>query len=444
VTTIEVYGANLQPMHSYWLGMTPLPAIFLDPGHASVKAPSGLPAGVYDLSVRVGNQVLATLPGAFTVLERQSTDDLVSDPAFLWTDPVAPRQAEPAQLGLTVQRLGGSSGVNLVQVRFLVQQGNQAPVEIGSGIAPALGVDDSASTSGVPWTPGASGVYTLTALIDPANQIAETDEGNNQVSRTITVLPPAQDAQPPVIDSFAVNQGSLTTDSQHVTLNTVAHDQPNGAGLGYVMYVEMHWSSGAQTWVPIQFTEWLPYGGAHTWQMHPAPGMRYLQAWVRDLAGNIAAVAAKALINYAPATDTLLTGETRIFRLYVEAGQCLRVYLTPATGDPDLYVWPPGYQPGQTYWYSIAGPGQPDQVEIAVPVTGQYQVEVEGVETTTFGVGVTITAGCTRAASAPAAAPAKTPRSSPRVSTTSEPAGALALPEQTIAVLRAYLPSVTR
>ena len=197
------------------------------------------------------------------------------------------------------------------------------------------------------------------------------------------MLPPAQDAQPPVSDSFAVNQGSLTTDSQHVTLSTVAHDQPNGAGLGYVMYVEMHWSSGAQTWVPIQFTEWLPYGGAHTWQMHPAPGMRYLQAWVRDLAGNIAAVAAKALINYVPATDTLLTGETRIFRLYVEAGQCLRVDLTPATGDPDLYVWPPGYQPGQTYWYSIAGPGQPDRVEIAVPVTGQYQV-APGIES--FGV----------------------------------------------------------
>ena len=51
---------------------------------------------------------------------------------------------------------------------------------------PALGVDDSTSTTGVAWTPSASGVYTLTAQIDPANQIAESDEGNNQVRRTIT------------------------------------------------------------------------------------------------------------------------------------------------------------------------------------------------------------------------------------------------------------------
>ena len=63
--------------------------------------------------------------------------------------------------------------------------------------------------------------------------------------------------------------------------------------------------------------------------------MRYLQAWVRDLAGNISALAAKTLINYVPATDALLTGETRIFRLYAEAGQCLRVAVTPSAGDPD-------------------------------------------------------------------------------------------------------------
>jgi hypothetical protein len=72
------------------------------------------------------------------------------------------------------------------------------------------------------------------------------------------------------------------------------------------MYVEMHWSGGAQTWVPVQFTEWLPYGPQpHSWQMHPAPGMRYLQAWVADLALNVSAVAAKTLINYVPATDAV-------------------------------------------------------------------------------------------------------------------------------------------
>jgi len=41
--------------------------------------------------------------------------------------------------------------------------------------------------------------------------------------------------------------------------------------------------------------------------------MRHLKAWVRDLAGNITAVAAKALIDYVPATDTLLTGDPDLY-----------------------------------------------------------------------------------------------------------------------------------
>ena len=447
VTTIEIYGAELQRAYTYWLAATPILVNFLDSGHVSAKVPTGLPPGAYDLSVLQGDQVLAALPAAFTVIDRQTVNDLISDPAFLWADPATPRTGDPTQLGLIVQRLGGVAAVNLVQVRFLAQQAGQAPVEIGAGIVPALGVDDSASTTGVAWTPAASGVYTLTALIDPANQIAETDEGNNQVIRTISVLAPAADTQPPVIDSFAVNQGSPTTDNRSVTLATTAHDlpQPNGAGLGQVMYVEMHWSGGAQTWVPVQFTEWLPYSPQpHSWQMHPAPGMRYLQVWVADLALNVSAVAAKTLINYVPATDALLAGEMRIFRLYVEAGQCLRITLTPTSGDPDLYVWPPGYQAGQLAWYSILGAGEPDMVEIPVPSTGQYQIEVEGVTATDYAMSVTISASCARTALAATAPLTKTPRAAPLVSTASEPAGALALPEQTAPASLIYLPAIAR
>ena len=250
-----------------------------------------------------------------------------------------------------------------------------------------------------------------------------------------------------MIDSFAVNQGSPTTDNRSVTLATTAHDlpQPNGAGLGQVMYVEMHWSGGAQTWVPVQFTEWLPYSPQpHSWQMHPAPGMRYLQVWVADLALNVSAVAAKTLINYVPATDALLAGEMRIFRLYVEAGQCLRITLTPTSGDPDLYVWPPGYQAGQLAWYSILGAGEPDMVEIPVPSTGQYQIEVEGVTATDYAMSVTISASCARTALAATAPLTKTPRAAPLVSTASEPAGALALPEQTAPASLIYLPAIAR
>ena len=259
-------------------------------------------------------------------------------------------------------------------------------------------------------------------------------------------LAPAADTQPPVIDSFAANQGSPTTDNRSVTLVTVGHDQPGGSGLGQVMYAEMHWSGGAQTWVPVQFTDWLSFGPQpHTWQLHPVPGMRYVQVWVADLALNISPVAVKTMINFIPATDALLAGETHIFRLYAEVGQCLKVSVTPSVGDPDLYVWPPGYETGQLAWYSILGAGEPDVVEIPVSAAGQYQVEVEGVTATEYAMSVTIAMHCTRTSLAPAAAPpAKTPRSNPFVSTASEPVGSLALPEQNAFINTIYLPVIAR
>lgn len=445
VTPVEIYGTNLHPTFTYWLGTTPIPVIFIDGAHVSTKIPAGLPTGAHALLVRQGDQTVATLLHAFTVVDNLTVNDLLAEAVFLWSDPVAPRAGDVVQLGLIVQRQGGVAAVNLVQVRFEVQQAGQAPAFIAAGIVPALGVDDSASTMSVGWMAPSSDVYTLTAIIDPANQVVETDEGNNQVARTLTVLPPAADIQPPVIDSFLVNQGNGTTNNRTVALATTAHEAAGGSGLGRVMYVEMHWNGGAQAWVPVQFTTWLPYGQEHSWQLHPSPGMRYLQVWVADLVGNISAVPVKTLVSYIPSADSLLAGETRILRLFAQAGQCLRITVTPASGDPDLYVWPPGYQAGQMYWYSINGPDQPDSVELAVPTAGQYQVEVDGVTATEFGMAVTIAESCGRASTGQASTPAaKTPRPQPAVSTASEPAGTLALPEQTITASDVYLPSVSR
>lgn len=446
VTAVEVYGANLQPNFTYWLGATSIPVTIINSSHVSAKIPACLPAGAHTLHVSQDDQTLAVLFDAYTVVDNQTANDLFSEAVFLWSDPVALRAGDAVQIGLIVQRLGGLAALNMVQVRFLVQQEGQAPVLVGTGIVPALGVDDSASTTGVAWAIAASGEYTITAIIDPDNHLVETDEGNNQIVRNLTVLQAAQDTRPPVIDSFTVNQGSLITASRSISLDTAAHDQPDGAGLGQVMYVEMHWSVGAQAWVPVQFTEWLAYGQSHMWQLHPSPGMRYLQAWVADTAGNISATPAKTLVNYVPETDSLLAGETRILRLYVQMGQCLRITMTPSSGDPDLYVWPPGYQAGQAYWYSILGPGEADFVEIAAPSTGPYQVEIDGIAETEFGLRIEIAESCVRTAPVQDLAPlTKTPRSMPHVSTVSEPVGALALPEQpTFTQTRVFLTWVGR
>jgi hypothetical protein len=443
VTGVELFGTNLLPIYTYHLGATPLSITVVDYGHISVKVPAGMAAGAYDVTVRQSDEVLATLVDGYVAIDNLTVNDLLSDPIYLWSEPAAPREGEPVALGLVVQRLGGVAALGQAAVRFTVEGPAQAPMVIGTGVAANLGPNESANTTSVDWLVAAGGTYTVTALIDPDNQIAETDEGNNLIRRLVTVLPQAQDTQPPLIDSFVVAQGNLTTSSLAVALDTSAHDEAGGSGLGQVMYVEMHWNGGAQAWVPVQFTDWLAYAQPHTWQLHPAPGMRYLQAWVADSAGNISAGSAKALLNYVPGTDSLLTGETRILRLPMLVGQCLRITVTPVGGDPDLYVWSPAFQAGQAAWYSINDAGLPDMVEFVAPVTGDYQVEVDGLTATEFSLQVILPAACSRLATAQSGpVTTKTPRSAPVVRPADRPAGTLALPDRVPPESHLYLPAV--
>ena len=450
VATIEIYGTNLSSLFNFQLGEFAITTTWIDATHVSARVPAGLPVGIYDLIVSQSGQAVTTLSNAFTVVDGQSVNDLIADPIFMWTNPSPPRAGENVQFGLIVQRLGGMAGLNAVQVRFDAQENGQTPILVGTSTVPAIGADDSVSSMGVEWRPPARGVYTLTATIDPDNQIAETDESNNQVRRTLIIQPPAQDTQPPQIDSFTVNQGASFTSDRTVKLLTAAHDVAGGvdssSGLGHVMYVEMHWNIGAQTWVPVQLTAWLPYGEPHRWQLHPAPGMRYLQAWVADLAGNTSASSAKSLINFAPDTDFLLAGETRILRIYVQQGHCLRITTSPIGGDSDVYIWPPTYQPGQPYWHSINGFEATDSVEITVPETGQYQVEIDGVTTVEFVLEVRIAESCvSHQLGLASEALAKTPRTSPLINTMSEPPGIVVVPPaQFVIESKVYLPWVVR
>ena len=450
VATMEIYGANLSSILDFQLGEFAIATTWIDDTHVSARIPAGLPVGIYDLIVSQGGQTVAIFSNAFTVIDSQSMNDLVADPIFMWTNPALPRVGENVQFGLIVQRLGGMAGLNAVQVRFEVQENGQAPILVGTSTVPAIGAGDSVSSIGVEWRPPVRGAYTVTATIDPDNQIAETDENNNQVRRTLIIQPSAQDTQPPQIDSFTVNQGTNFTSDRTVTLLTAAHGMDegvdSGSSFGHVLYVEMHWNIGAQTWVPVQLTDWLPYGEPHHWQLHPAPGMRYLQAWVADLAGNISASSAKSLINFVPDTDSLLAAETRILRIYVQQGHCLRITTSPIGGDSDLYIWPPIYQPGQPYWYSINGSEAPDNVEIIVPETGQYQVEIDGVTATDFVLEVRIAESCvSHQFGLVSEALAKTPRTSPLINTMSEPPGIVVVPPvQFVIESKVYLPSVMR
>jgi hypothetical protein len=296
-----------------------------------------------------------------------------------------------------------------------------------------------------------AGLYTIFAEIDPAGEVPETNELNNVVSRTVTVRSSLADTTPPEVADFLVNGGASSTVARSVTLTVTATDD---TGPTQAYYVEQHYNQGARTWVPVQWTDWLPYNDQpHSWTLHPNTGLRYLQAWAADAAGNISCAPLRAQINYMPASDEVSAGETKVYRQMVEAGQCLRVRIEPLYGDPDLYVWPPGYQTGDDYWYSIGGPGETDQVQFEAPEAGNYQIEVQGVTEAEYDITVEVGTTCSASAVArvghslfDARFDAKAVRTRPAVPVDSEPPGQLVVPPppEGPVTMYVYLPLILR
>ena len=448
-TPLEIFGVNLPEHTQAQLEGTgsisvSLRTIFVSSEHLAAKVPRGLAPGVYDVSVS-GDGQSDTLAEAYRVLAATSLDDLRADPFRLWTNPPAPREGVTITLGLVVDRLGGQTGLSPVEVRFYAGKMITDTI-IGYGIVPSIGINDSRSTSAVEWGMQPAGTYAIWAQIDPANVISETNETNNVISRTVTVQEREADSTPPTVQGLLVNGEASQTSSRAIALTVTATDNVGGSGVAKVLYVELHWNPGAQSWVPVQWTDWLPYGGDHHWTLHPESGVRYIQAWAADRAGNVSVAARKARINYVPASETLAQGETRVYRVRVEAGQCLTVLVEPQSGDPDLYVWPPGYQTPDEHWpkYSLNGEDQADQVQFTALESGVYQVEVEGYTQATYRLTITVSDSCGLSVTRALASDGKTPREQPVVPLSSEPPGQLAMPELPAATYALYLPMINK
>ncbi|MCK4471340.1 MAG: hypothetical protein KAW49_06085, partial [Anaerolineae bacterium] len=172
--------------------------------------------------------------------------------------------------------MGGTQGLAVVPVRFYLGALNPAAA-IGDGYLVGIGVNDTASTTALDWGAQTAGLYTIFAEIDPAGEVPETNELNNVVSRTVTVRSSLADTTPPQVTDFLVNGGASSTVTRSVTLTVTATDD---TGPTQAYYVEQHYNQGARTWVPVQWTDWLPYNDQpHSWTLHPNTGLRYLQAW---------------------------------------------------------------------------------------------------------------------------------------------------------------------
>jgi hypothetical protein len=277
-----------------------------------------------------------------------------------------------------VHRQGGEATLAQVPVRFFANG-----VDVGETRVVILPPDGAESTQRLDWTPSQPGDYEIVAVIDPQDQIPEASESNNTVTRTVTVLSAAPDDQAPRVDSLVIEGGQDIVSDTLVHLSATASDypQPGGSGVSDLRYIEFEYNQGARLWLPVQDSDWVSYSLASTnyaWTLTPVGGIHYIQAWARDGAGNISHYPYQQSVNYLPPSDWVGRNQTRVYRRTLAQGASLQVALTPVSGDPDLYVWPPDWQEGRPPWVSNLSGSQVDELAFTAPVSGVYQIEIYG------------------------------------------------------------------
>jgi len=448
---LTLFGFNLQEGISLSLGDQVLSEVVrINSTQVQALVPPGLAVGTYDLRARnPGSGTTATLPAAYSVLDPVG-DDFAAGVDDLWTTPLTIRQGETVLLGLNVHRQGGKT-TRQVTVAFYRQQDDSSWQLIGQvTTAPMVPGPEVVEPVFVEWdTTGLPSTVQVVAVIDPANTEAETTKGNNTVSRYFTLLPPSGDTTPPTITLLQANQGAAQTENATIAVTIEANDGDN-SNVTAMYLVEREFNSAARQWVAMQNSGWIPFQRSFSWTLTSRGGVRYLQGWVSDAAGNISEVTVKTRIDYNPPTDRVLAGQVRIYRRAVTAGQRVNVTVETVTGDADLYVWRPD---GNQSWVSNQEGVAADTVSFVAPQSGDYQIEVFGYQAATYRLTVTIgSAEQSRATAADSGylTANKTPRTQPIIHPSNEPAGNAAVPVAPISEQQpstgdnVYLPLIVR
>lgn len=199
---------------------------------------------------------------------------------------------------------------------------------------------------------------------------------------TAVWLASTRDTTPPRIRSFVVGGAGGFSASRELQISLSANDS-GGAGVGGYLIREFGYSGdpndgwerlGAGSWQP------LPLGNASfTYTLSDQPGVRYLQAFVSDRAGNVSRRPELVLINYRPATVSIAQDELHIYRVTPGAGIAASVRLDVTGGNPDLYV----FGPGVTFTPESDGPVEETAF---VAESGLYQIEVDGHRAGTYSL----------------------------------------------------------
>lgn len=420
---IMIYGSNFQDGLVIRIGTQVLTEIiWRNSHHVQGVVPAGLIAGTYDVVVsNPDSSTPAILAYGYSVLDPTGDDFSISS-EDLWTAPPTIHQGETVMLGANVHRKGGKAPKEVTVAfyrlladgaRQLLGQQRTVPMLPGPEVVESIFIEWD--TSDLPE------VVEVMATIDPDNNETETTKNNNETSRTFRVLSLTDDLESPLITRLQANNGAPQTDTAAISVTIEANDVGN-SGVATMYLIEREFNSSARQWVAVQNTGWIPFQNTYSLMLTQRGGIRYIQAFVSDSAGNISETMVKTRINYNPPSDRVLAGQVRLYRYTLTAGQHLQVRLETINGDADLYIWQPD---GNRSWVSNAEATSLDSVSLVAPQSGNYQVEIFGYQTSNYRLTVAIDEliPAHSRATVGRAAVIKQPRHQPIIAPNNEPMG---------------------
>jgi len=427
-----VYGTNLQPSLQITVAGAGLQAIavpYPGAGQARARVPAHLPVGQHDVIAQIAGQQPVTLTAGYTVIDPTGID-LAVDDADLWIEPVLALQNSPTRVGLNVLRAGGSDPVTPT-VHFYLGTPLTGTL-IATATTPVL-LPGSAvmGTAAIDWLPLAADRYRLSAVVSMGSFFSESVTSNNVATASVTVQTAAHlgDTTPPTVTLAAIPQ---LTDQPSLALQLSAADPPGGSGVAALYLVERVYNNSARRWVARQQTGWLPHQTPLSFVFSPVGGVRTLQLWVADVAGNISPTAASATTNLLRPEEPIQAGQVHLYRLDLQPGQHLTASLATHTGDADLYIW--DVQEQRIDYRNAAGTVTET---LTLTQSGSYQLEVHGYLDSIYQLA--LEGGPLEAARQPANN--KPLPTAPVASASSQPAAQQALPTLTFPL---YLPVMQR
>lgn len=235
----------------------------------------------------------------------------------------------------------------------------------------------------VAWSAGRGRVASFSLLLGATELQSPAMAGLLQ--NTARWVATTKDLTPPKITGVTLTGAGALTSATQQRLTVQASDS-GGSRLGSIYVIEYRYSGNAQdAWQVVRRSGWQPFGANNgkivDWTISSDPGVRFLQVFVSDRAGNVSVSPGLTYLNYQPAAATIATDEQRIYRISPPAGQQVTVRMDVLSGNPDLYIFGPSVSfapesdaPVESTSFTAAGGTY--QIEVEGHLAGSYQLQI--------------------------------------------------------------------